>query len=258
MEVMKAQGLTKSYGGVNAVSNVSFDVETGERLVIIGPNGAGKTTLFNMLNGQLRPTAGHIFFHGREITDLPAYRRIHLGIGRAFQITSLFNELNVMDNMLLAVQGTRPERYQIFRPIKRNKQVTDKAAEILASFDLWDLRNERAAYISYGSQRKLEIALSMASDPKLLLLDEPSCGLTSAESAELCNRISNLGKDVTLICVAHDMDLVFSIATRIILLHYGELIVEGKPEQIRDSVIVKQIYMGTDKKTRLGPKPCSS
>ena len=178
---------------------------------------------------------------------MPAYRRIHLGIGRSFQITSLFDGLNVLENMLLAVQGTKPERYQIFRPIRGNKRVMHKAGELLESFDLWELRNERVTDISYGAQRKLEIALSMASDPKLLLLDEPSCGLTTAESAELCTRIGNLGKNITLICVAHDMDLVFGIATRIMLLHYGEMILEGKPEQIKESAIVKEIYMGPDK-----------
>lgn len=250
MEVMKVEGLTKAFGGVHAVSNVSFVVETGDHLVIIGPNGAGKTTLFNILNGQLKPTAGQIFFQGQDITNLPAYHRIHLGIGRSFQITSLFDELNVLDNMLLAVQGTKPERYQMFRPIKRNRKLMNKAGELLESFDLWELRNERVANISYGAQRKLEIALSMASDAKLLLLDEPSSGLTAAESAELCTRIGNLGKKITLICVAHDMDLVFGIATRIMLLHYGEIIIEGKPEQIKESSIVKEIYMGADKKTR--------
>ena len=250
MEVMKVEGLTKDYGGVHAVHNVSFVVETGDHLVIIGPNGAGKTTLFNVLNGQLPSTAGQIFFQGQDITDLPAYRRIHLGIGRSFQITSLFDGLNVLDNMLLAIQGTKPERYQIFRPIKGNKKLMNKAGELLESFDLWELRNECVTDISYGAQRKLEIALSMASDPKLLLLDEPSCGLTAAEGSELCARISSLGKDITLICVAHDMDLVFGIATRIMLLHYGEMILEGKPEQIKESSIVKEIYMGPDKKKR--------
>jgi branched-chain amino acid transport system ATP-binding protein len=245
MEVMKVQGITKTYGGVHAVSNVSFGVETGEHLVILGPNGAGKTTLFNMLTGQVKPTSGHIFFQGEDITNVPAHRRIHLGIGRSFQITSLFNGLKVMDNMLLAVQGTRPERFEMVRPLKRNKRLMNKAGELLDSFDLWDLKNDPVSCISYGAQRKLEIALSMASSPRLLLLDEPSSGLTAAESAELCTRISNLGKDISLICIAHDMDLVFGIATRILLLHYGEVIVEGTPEEIKGSPVVREIYMGS-------------
>jgi len=245
MAVIESRGLTKTYGGVHAVSNVSFAVEPGENLVIIGPNGAGKTTLFNMLNGQIPPSAGQIFYLGQDITNLPAHRRTHLGIGRAFQITSLFNELTVIDNMMLAVQGTRPERFQIFRPIKGNKRLMARVGELLDSFGLWELRDERVSCISYGDQRKLEIALSMASDPTMLLLDEPSCGLTAAESEELCTRIINFGKAVTLIVVAHDMDLVFSIATRIMMLHYGEIIVEGNPEEIKNSAIVKEIYMGS-------------
>lgn len=248
MEVLKVEELTKDFGGVRALSKVSFVVETGEHLAIIGPNGAGKTTLFNALTGQLKPTAGRIFYLGRDITHMPAHSRIHLGIGRSFQITSLFGELSVMDNMLLAVQGTKHERYNMLRPLKRNKQVMDKAGELLNSFNLWELKNEPVSCISYGEQRRLEIALSMASEPKLLLLDEPSCGLTTAEGAELCTRIGNLGKDIALICVAHDMDLVFSIASRIMLLHYGEVIIEGEPEEIKGNAIVKEIYMGTKKK----------
>jgi len=248
MEVLKVEGLTKDFGGVRAVSSVSFAIERGERLAIIGPNGAGKTTLFNVLTGQLKPTSGNIFYLGQNITHLPAYSRIHLGIGRSFQITSLFGELSVMDNMLLAVEGTKRGRYSMLSPLKRNKPVMDKASELLNSFNLWELRNETVSCIAYGEQRRLEIALSMASDPVLLLLDEPSCGLTTAESAELSARISNLGKDIALICVAHDMDLVFGIASRIMLLHFGEVILDDKPEQIKGNPIVKEIYMGTKKK----------
>lgn len=248
MEVLKVEELTKDFGGVRAVSGVSFAIERGERLAIIGPNGAGKTTLFNVLTGQLKPTSGNIFYLGRNITHLPAYSRIHLGIGRSFQITSLFGELSVMDNMLLAVEGTRRERYSMLSPLKRNRPVMDKASELLNSFNLWELRNETVSCIAYGEQRRLEIALSMASDPTLLLLDEPSCGLTTVESAELSARISNLGKDIALICVAHDMDLVFGIASRIMLLHYGKVILDDKPEQIKGNPIVREIYMGTKKK----------
>jgi branched-chain amino acid transport system ATP-binding protein len=248
MEVLKVEGLTKDFGGVRAVSSVSFTVERGERLAIIGPNGAGKTTLFNVLTGQLKPTAGNISYLGKDITHLAPHNRIHLGIGRSFQITSLFGELSVMDNMLLAVEGTRRGRYSMFRFLKRNKPVMSKASELLHSFNLWELRNERVSCIAYGEQRRLEIALSMAADPTLLLLDEPSCGLTTVESAELSTRIGNLSKEIALICVAHDMDLVFGIASRIMLLHYGEVILDDKPEQIKNNPIVKEIYMGTKKK----------
>jgi branched-chain amino acid transport system ATP-binding protein len=244
MEILKVEKLSKDFGGVHAVNKISFSVGEGEHLALIGPNGAGKTTLFNLLNGQLKPTGGHIFYRGRDITNLPTHQRIHLGIGRSFQIASLFNNLSVLENTILAIQGTKPSRYQMLRPITSNKQVFEKAYEILTSMDLWDRKNEMVNGIPYGAQRKLEIALSMASNPKLLLLDEPSCGLTVAESAEVTSKIKQLEKSVTVICVAHDMDLVFGIATRIMVLHYGELIIEGSPDKIKDDPTVRKIYLG--------------
>jgi branched-chain amino acid transport system ATP-binding protein len=244
MEILKVEKLSKDFGGVHAVNKISFSVGEGEHLALIGPNGAGKTTLFNLLNGQLKPTGGHIFYRGKDITNLPTHQRIHLGIGRSFQIASLFNNLSVLENTILAIQGTKPSRYQMLRPITSNKQVFEKAYEILTSMDLWDRKNEMVNGIPYGAQRKLEIALSMASNPKLLLLDEPSCGLTVAESAEVTSKIKKLEKSVTVICVAHDMDLVFGIATRIMVLHYGELIIEGSPDKIKDDPTVRKIYLG--------------
>jgi len=246
MEILKVENLSKDFGGVHAVNKISFSVEEGEHVALIGPNGAGKTTLFNLLNGQLKPTAGHIFYRGKDITNLSTHERIHLGIGRSFQIASLFNALSVLENTVLAIQGTKPSRYEILRPITGNKPLYEKAQQILNSMDLWDRRNEMVNDIPYGSQRKLEIALSMASNPKLLLLDEPSCGLTVAESSEVTSKIRNLEKSVAVICVAHDMDLVFGIATRIMVLHYGEMIIEGKPEKIKDDPTVKKIYLGEE------------
>ncbi len=246
MELLRIEGLSKDYGGVRAVNDVSFTVESGERLAIIGPNGAGKTTLFNLLNGQLKPTSGHIFYQGRDVTGIPTHQRIQLGIGRSFQIASLFRNLTVMENTILAVQGTKPSRFQFFRPISKNKFSFEKAQSLLQSMDLWDRREELVNSIPYGAHRKLEIILSMASDPKLLLLDEPSCGLTPAESADVTLKISNLEEGITVICVAHDMDLVFGIATRIMVLHTGKIIAEGAPEKIKNDPVVKQIYLGTE------------
>jgi branched-chain amino acid transport system ATP-binding protein len=246
MEILKVENLSKDFGGVHAVNKISFTVQEGEHVALIGPNGAGKTTLFNLLNGQLKPTGGHILYRGKDITSLSTHQRIHLGIGRSFQIASLFNNLSVMENTVLAIQGTKPSRYQILKPITSNKQVYERAQEILTSMELWDRRTEMVNDIPYGAQRKLEIALSMASNPKLLLLDEPSCGLTVAESAEVTSKIRNLEKSVAVICVAHDMDLVFGIATRIMVLHYGELIIEGAPDKIKDDPTVKKIYLGEE------------
>ncbi len=247
MEALVVKDLSKNFGGVNAVQNVSFKVEAGEHLAIIGPNGAGKTTLFNLLSGQLTPTAGRVIFFGEDITNLPTHHRIHLGMSRSFQIASLFLKLSVLQNTRLALQGIRPSRFQMFRSAVSYKNILAKAEELLRSMDLWEKRNVLANAISYGEQRKLEIALSLATEPKLLLLDEPSSGLTASEGADITSRIRNLGATITVILVAHDMDLVFGVAQRIIVLHYGELIIDGSCEKIRTDPKVKEIYMGAGK-----------
>ncbi|MBU2608055.1 MAG: ATP-binding cassette domain-containing protein, partial [Chloroflexi bacterium] len=179
MEALRVKGLSKNFGGVQALRDVTFGVEVGERLVIIGPNGAGKTTLFNVLNGQLAATNGRIYFYGKDITSLPTHRRAHLGQSRSFQITSLFPPLTVLENCLLALQGTQPSRFQMFRSITAYKHLFTKAQQMLEVVDLWEKREEPVKNISHGEQRRLEIAISLASQPKLLLLDEPSAGLTA-------------------------------------------------------------------------------
>lgn len=246
MEVLKVENLSKQFGGIHATRNVSFKVEEGEHLAIIGPNGAGKTTLFNLLSGQLIPSSGKVFFYGQDITRVPAYKRTHLGMARSFQIVSLFSNLTVLENALLSLNATRSSRYQVYKPVASYKPLFSKAEELLVSMDLWIRRNERIHSISYGEQRKLEIALSLASNPRLLLLDEPSCGLTTAESADITDRIRKLGINITVLMVAHDMDLVFGVAHRIIVLHYGEIIMEGTCDDIRCSEKVKEIYMGIE------------
>jgi branched-chain amino acid transport system ATP-binding protein len=246
MEALKVEDLTRDFGGVRAVRHISFSVETGEHLAIIGPNGAGKTTLFNLLSGQLSPSAGRVYLFGQDITNLGAHARAHLGIARSFQVTSLFFNLTVIENILLALQGTRPSRFQMFRAATSYGHLYTKAKELLDSMDLWGKKDDPVHSISYGEQRKLEIALSLASEPKLLLLDEPSTGLTTAESADITSRIRSLGKAITVILVAHDMDLVFGVAERILVLHYGEIIAEGTSEQISTNPKVKEIYMGTE------------
>jgi branched-chain amino acid transport system ATP-binding protein len=247
VEALVVKDLSKNFGGVNAVQNVCFEVEAGEHLAIIGPNGAGKTTLFNLLSGQLTPTAGRVMFFGQDITNLPTHYRIHLGMSRSFQIASLFLKLSVLQNMSLALHGIRPSRFQMFRSADSYKNVITKAEELLRSMDLWEKRNVLVNAISYGEQRKLEIALSLATEPKLLLLDEPSSGLTADESADITGRIRNLGTKITVVLVAHDMDLVFGVAQRIIVLHYGELIIDGPCDKVRTDPKVKEIYMGTAK-----------
>lgn len=244
MDLLKVDKLSVHFGGVQAVKEVSFSVPEGERLAIIGPNGAGKTTLFNLLTGQLKPTSGKVYFKGQDITHMPVFARTHLGMSRSFQIASLFPHETVINNTLIGIQGTRPNRYGLFSAITGDKKLFAQAEQVLKSMDLWEKREEKVDSISYGEQRKLEIALSLASNPLLLLLDEPSCGLTITESADIKTRVRNLGEKLTLVMIAHDMDLVFGVAQRIILLHYGEILTQGTPEEIRVNPKVKEIYMG--------------
>lgn len=247
MALLEVENLSISFGGLLAVSDVSFKVEEGDRLAIIGPNGAGKTTLFNMLTGQLRPVSGKVYFQGRDVTNMSVHGRAHLGMARSFQIASLFLNESVFVNILIAVQGMKRRRYGLWQPISRDKVLTTESEQLLDSMGLWEKRNEIVNSLAYGDQRKLEIALSLASCPKLLLLDEPSCGLTATESAEITARIRDLGSKVTVLMIAHDMDLVFGVAERIILLHYGVLTCDGTPDEMRKNQQVKDIYMGARK-----------
>lgn len=246
MEALRVEGLSKDFGGVHALSDVSFSVKAGERLVIIGPNGAGKTTLFNLINGQLRPTSGRIYFFGQDITTVATHRRTQLGQGRSFQTISLFPNITVIDNALIALHGTKRSRFQMFRSTKEYKHLLASAREMLTAVALWEKRDDLVQALGYGEQRRLEVALSLASEPKLLLLDEPSSGLTSAESTDIIDMIRKLGKDITVLLVAHDIDLVFGVAERIIVLHYGQVIADGTPGEIEADPRVKEIYMGIE------------
>ena len=249
MNALKIEGLSKSFGGVQALKNVSFTVEARERLAIIGPNGAGKTTLFNLLTGHEAADAGLTCFFGRDITTMPIHRRAHLGLSRSFQINTLFPNLSLLTNVLLAVQGTNPTRFHMFRSIITYRDNFARAKELLEAVDLWEKRDDLVSALSYGAQRQVEILLALTSEPKLLLLDEPSCGLTSAESAGITGMIHKLGGDITVLLVGHDMDLVFGVAERIIVLHYGQIIADGVPEEVRIDPRVREIYMGVEEDT---------
>jgi branched-chain amino acid transport system ATP-binding protein len=249
--LLEARDVTVHFGALAALQSVSFSVDPGERVALIGPNGAGKTTLFNVLTGQLRPSAGKVLLKGQDITHHSVFSRTHLGMARSFQITSLFPYQTVRVNALIALQGTRKGRYNSFRSLMRNKEMHAAAQRLLESNDLWDLRDVTVNSLAYGQQRKLEIALSLASDPELLLLDEPSCGLTTVESADITARIRELGSKITVLMIAHDMDLVFGVAERVMVLHYGEIACTGTCEEIRVNPVVRDIYLGTRKS--LGP-----
>jgi branched-chain amino acid transport system ATP-binding protein len=250
--LLEVEDLSVHFGALAAVKNVSFEVEEGERLGMIGPNGAGKTTLFNLLTGQLRPSAGRVRFKGEDITHKPVHARTQLGIARSFQITSLFPNETVLTNALIALQGTRSGRYRVWGVFTRDKVLQSAARELLESIELWDKRGEVVSSLAYGEQRKLEMGLSLASAPELLMLDEPSCGLTPTESQDITERIRALGKKITVVMIAHDMDLVFGVAERIILLHFGEVSCVGSCDEIRADQTVKDIYMGSHKASTAG------
>ena len=249
MEALRVEGLSKSFGGVSAVNDVSLSITVGERLAIIGPNGAGKTTLFNLINGQLSATAGHIYFFGQDVTDLPTHRRAHLGQARAFQIISLLQKMTVLDNAFVTLHGTQPSRFKMFRPVKKFRNVFDQVAEVLKEMGLWERRDEPVGNLGYGEQRRLEIGLGLAMQPKLLLLDEPSAGLTKEESGDIIDIIQNLESDITVLIVDHDMEMVFEAAERIIVLHYGEIMADGMPSEIEADQRVREIYLGLDEGT---------
>jgi branched-chain amino acid transport system ATP-binding protein len=246
VEVLKVEHLFQSYGGLSVLADVSFSIRVGEKVAIIGPNGAGKTTLFNVLSGFVRPLSGRIHFLGNDVTTMPSHGRASLGLARSFQINSLFPNLSLLHNVLLAIQGVQATRYRMIRPITAYKDNLVKAQELLELVDLWAERESPITALAHGQQRQVEIILALASKPRLLLLDEPSAGLTTAESVNLGHIIRDLMGDTTVFFCAHDLDLVFSLAEHVVVLYYGQLVAQGTPEEIQVNPKVREIYLGTE------------
>lgn len=244
MEALRVERLTKDFGGVRALNEVSLSVEAGERRAVIGANGAGKTTLINLINGEIPPTIGSVYILGKDVTEMPVHERVHLGVGRSCQINSLFPHISVLDNVLLALQATQPFRFQMLRSISKYDHLSANAQALLTERGLWEKRDFPVVDLSYGEQRRIEIILSLASAPKLLLLDEPTAGLSAGETSEIIELVRGLGRDISVLFISHDMDVIFSIADRITVLHHGQVIAEGTPEEIRANPKVKQIYLG--------------
>ena len=246
MESLRVEALSKSFGGVEALKDVSFAVEQGEKLAIIGPNGAGKTTLLSALNGQHSVDSGHIRFMGRDITRLPVYKRARMGIARAFQSSTLFPSMTVLENILLGIHGSHGSRLQLLRPFHTYSEHVKEAQMHLGATHLWEKRDECVVNLSHGEQKRLEIAIPLAARPQLLLLDEPSAGLTSDASSEIAAVICGMGSSITILIVAHDMDLVFGLADTILVLHYGQVLCREKPGEIQCNAKVREIYMGVE------------
>ncbi len=244
--ILRTEDVSRSFGGLQAVRDVCINVEQGAFHSIIGPNGAGKTTLFNMISGALKPSAGRIYFGERDITKVPLQRVAHLGIGRAYQITSLFPNLSVLENVRLAAQAKGNDSFKLWRSSSSIQRYIERAAEVIALVGLAGREQTIASALAHGDKRKLELALLLAGDPKLLLLDEPTAGMASSQVPELIGIIEQLRRTVdrTIILVEHRMDVVMAVSDRITVMHQGAVLAEGKPREIAADQRVQQAYLG--------------
>jgi branched-chain amino acid transport system ATP-binding protein len=242
---LECEGVTRRFGGLEAVGGVHLTVPPGERRGIIGPNGAGKTTLFRLISGEMPVTSGRIRLFGRDVTRVPCHRRTHLGLGRTFQITNLFPTQTVVDNLVLAILGLSPTKFSILRPLRTYREHYARADAALDTVGLVDRREELVRNLSHGEQRQVEIALALLGNPRVLLLDEPTAGLSPVESTRLTRAIQQLDPGITILLIEHDMDVVFDIVSRITVLHQGRLFADGPPAAVRKDPRVQEIYFGS-------------
>jgi len=237
-------GLEKRFDGFVATKNLSLRIAPGARHALIGPNGAGKTTVINLLSGVLRPDSGHILLGGSDITALPPHKRVRRGLSRTFQINQLYADLTPLETIGLAVSERMGHGADWWRRMGTRADINEEIAENLARFHLLDVMNEPTRTLAYGKQRLLEIALALSTRPRVLLLDEPAAGVPESERREILAVVAGLPRDVTVLLIEHDMDLVFSFAERISVMVGGALLIEGKPEQVVSDPQVKAVYLG--------------
>jgi ABC-type branched-subunit amino acid transport system ATPase component len=242
--ILQLERVSRHFGGLKAVDDVTLAVEAGARHAVIGPNGAGKTTLFNIISGEFPPSSGAIALNGTNITRLTPHQRAALGIARTFQITRLFPELTVMENVLLACAALDRRKFTMFRPLSSYHEFAERAATLLDQFGLSDLKDEQARHISYGAQRRLDVALSLAGHPRLLLLDEPMAGLSSPERVAMRDLLEQLDSSIAMLLIEHDMDVAFSFAARITVLHQGRVLAHGSRDEVSANDLVQQAYLG--------------
>ena len=244
--LLAVRGLTKRFGGLIAIDQLSLDVPRGEIHAVIGPNGAGKTTLIAQLAGDVRPDAGHIRFDGEEITALPAHARSARGIARSFQITSVFRGMTALDNVALAIQAHDGHSFRFWADARRDRRLRGPALDLLTEVGLGTRAHVLAANLAHGEQRQLEIAMALATRPRLLLLDEPMAGMGPEESARMVPLLGSLRETHTLLLIEHDMDAVFALADRITVLVYGRAVATGTPDEIVTNPDVRQAYLGEE------------
>lgn len=244
--LLDVKGLHKDFGGVRIIQDLNLQVNEGERHAVIGPNGAGKTTLFNLVTGRYTPSRGDIVFRGQAITGLAPHRINRLGISRSFQITNIFAGLSVLENVRSAVFSVSGHRWDLFRRADRIEAVEARTLEILEQIRLLERRNIPAGELAYGEQRALEIGITLATEPRLILLDEPTAGMSLDETREIVKLIDRITRGMTLVVIEHDMEVVFSLASRITVIHYGTVLASGTPEAIRDNPEVREAYLGSE------------
>ena len=244
MNILETKDLRHDFNGLKVLFGVDLQVKEGERHAVIGPNGAGKTTLFNTITGTYKPSGGEVFFKGKNITGYKPHHLARIGMGRSFQITSTFTNLTAFQNVRLAILSKRGIRFNLFRSVDRMKDVTQETEKVLERIGLIKERNVPAGMLSYGKSRALEISMALAIDPELVLLDEFAAGMSRDETHNAVALIRKLTEGKTVVIIEHDMDVVFSLADRITVLHYGKILASGTPDEIRVNRDVKDAYLG--------------
>ena len=243
---LQTQDLVKRFGGITATDHVSLNIAQGARHALIGPNGAGKTTLINLMTGVLPTTSGRIVLEGQDITDLAPHQRVGRGMVRTFQINQLFNSLTPLETLTMVVTQHRGEGAKWWQPLGHSAAITERAEQLLAQFHLSDVMQQRTEHLAYGKRRLLEMAIALACEPRVLLLDEPAAGVPAGERDELLQTVAALPKEVSIVLIQRDMDLVFNFADRITVLVNGAVLTEGTPQAIAQDPQVKAVYLGTD------------
>jgi branched-chain amino acid transport system ATP-binding protein len=243
---LQIQDIYKDFAGLKVLTGVSFEVREGERHAVIGPNGAGKTTLFNIISGRFRPSSGTILLRGQDISGRPAYALNRHGLSRSFQITNVFQDLSVFENIRSGVRSRAGLRYHFFRRPHNARGINERTEAIAADLGLTPVLHTPVSALSYGQQRALEIAITLSTEPELILLDEPTAGMTREETAQAIRMIDRVTAGRTLVIIEHDMDVVFSLADTISVLHYGKILVSDTPERIRTDQRVKDAYLGEE------------
>jgi branched-chain amino acid transport system ATP-binding protein len=241
--ILRTNGVSKSFGKFKALTNISAEFHRGAITSIIGPNGAGKSTYFNVLSGAFPPSAGKVEFEGRDVTNVPQHQFAHMGIAKSFQITNVFPLLTTRENIRVGLQAF-VSRFDMWRPRAKLPGLVEKADELLALVGLFDRRERLAKELAHGEQRALEIGMALAANPRLLLLDEPTAGMSPEETRVMMDLIVKLAKERTVILVEHKMKLVMGISDRILVLHHGELLAQGTPTEVRQNDQVKRVYLG--------------